>query len=145
MGLIRAPTMGYKMMPMDIVKMGRVRFRVREIVSPAYKKREIRAMCIKRKISEKLDAKHIEMDLSASWSVDNIQYEPTPMNEPRSPMGKTSEPLIIRHASQVSLGGSLPICRICLSEEGDDQRNINPLFSPCKCAGTMKYIHLNCL
>jgi len=33
-------------------------------------------------------------------------------------------------------------CRICLSdgtEPGD------PFFSPCNCAGTMKYIHVKCL
>lgn len=33
-------------------------------------------------------------------------------------------------------------CRICLSEM---YVNENPLISPCKCMGTMKYIHLNCL
>lgn len=38
--------------------------------------------------------------------------------------------------------GSSPLCRICLSEEFD---NDNPLFSPCKCAGTMKTVHLKCL
>lgn len=41
-----------------------------------------------------------------------------------------------------SKGGELPICRICLSDENE---TLNPLFSPCKCAGTMQYIHLNCL
>jgi len=50
----------------------------------------------------------------------------------------------MRNASEKSMGGSQTICRICLSEEGDDAV-ANPLFSPCKCAGTMKYIHLNCL
>ena len=33
-------------------------------------------------------------------------------------------------------------CRICLSETGS---NADPLISTCKCAGTMKYVHLNCL
>lgn len=33
-------------------------------------------------------------------------------------------------------------CRICLSESYADD---NPLISPCKCGGTMKYIHLKCL
>lgn len=33
-------------------------------------------------------------------------------------------------------------CRICL---GDTQTPSNPLISPCKCAGTMKYIHIECL
>ena len=39
-------------------------------------------------------------------------------------------------------GSSVPLCRICLSE---DNESLNPLFSPCKCSGTMKYIHLDCL
>ena len=33
-------------------------------------------------------------------------------------------------------------CRICLSEGESTE---DPLISPCKCAGTMKFIHLNCL
>ena len=33
-------------------------------------------------------------------------------------------------------------CRICLSEE---QSPDNPLISPCKCSGTMRFIHLQCL
>jgi hypothetical protein len=34
-------------------------------------------------------------------------------------------------------------CRICLNEDIDDEEN--PLISPCKCTGTLKHIHLNCL
>ncbi|OMJ87431.1 hypothetical protein SteCoe_10849 [Stentor coeruleus] len=33
-------------------------------------------------------------------------------------------------------------CRICLSESSSPD---DPLICPCKCAGTMKYVHLNCL
>ena len=33
-------------------------------------------------------------------------------------------------------------CRICL---GDENETDNALISPCKCSGTMKYIHLKCL
>ena len=36
-----------------------------------------------------------------------------------------------------------PTCRICLSDDYDD--NNNPLINPCKCSGTMKYLHLECL
>lgn len=36
----------------------------------------------------------------------------------------------------------VPICRICLGEENTDA---NPLIHPCKCAGTMKFIHIECL
>lgn len=35
-----------------------------------------------------------------------------------------------------------PTCRICLSEEHDPS---HPLINPCKCSGTMKFIHLDCL
>ena len=38
--------------------------------------------------------------------------------------------------------GNLQICRICLSDDNDQN---NPLINPCKCSGTMKYIHLKCL
>lgn len=33
-------------------------------------------------------------------------------------------------------------CRICL---GEDNFKDNPMISPCKCDGTMKYIHIECL
>ena len=32
-------------------------------------------------------------------------------------------------------------CRICFETESD----INPLIYPCKCSGSMKYIHEACL
>lgn len=34
------------------------------------------------------------------------------------------------------------ICRICLNEENSE---INPLINPCRCSGSMKWIHLKCL
>ena len=35
------------------------------------------------------------------------------------------------------------ICRICYQEEDDIL--LNPLIRPCKCSGSMRYIHLKCL
>lgn len=35
------------------------------------------------------------------------------------------------------------MCRICLGEEEEGEDN--ELIYPCKCAGTMRYIHVNCL
>lgn len=34
------------------------------------------------------------------------------------------------------------VCRICLS---DVQEKENPFVSPCKCMGTLKYVHIKCL
>jgi len=33
-------------------------------------------------------------------------------------------------------------CRICLDESETEE---NPFITPCKCAGSMKFIHLICL
>ena len=33
------------------------------------------------------------------------------------------------------------VCRICL----DPGEYNNPLITPCKCSGSVKYIHINCL
>lgn len=46
--------------------------------------------------------------------------------------------LVIRQPS-LSGGNGAACCRICLAEEQEDD---NPLFSPCKCSGTMSYVHL---
>ena len=41
-----------------------------------------------------------------------------------------------------SVSGSGATCRICLADSPEPG---NPFFSPCNCAGTMKYVHLKCL
>ena len=45
---------------------------------------------------------------------------------------------------KTKFGGSLEknICRLCYQEESTIQ---DPLLSPCKCSGSMKYIHYSCL
>lgn len=45
-------------------------------------------------------------------------------------------------AKSVVIPQGLKSCRICLGEEDDEG---NKLISPCKCAGTTKYIHKECL
>lgn len=45
------------------------------------------------------------------------------------------------YSEEAGFSFKLP-CRICLSEVYVQE---NPLISPCKCTGTMKYIHLSCL
>jgi hypothetical protein len=37
------------------------------------------------------------------------------------------------------------ICRICYLNEFETEYKDNPLIKPCKCSGTMKYIHIKCL
>ncbi|KDN49597.1 hypothetical protein K437DRAFT_273247 [Tilletiaria anomala UBC 951] len=40
------------------------------------------------------------------------------------------------------------VCRMCLGEEGeadDNGLNLGPLIAPCSCAGSMKWVHAQCL
>jgi hypothetical protein len=39
--------------------------------------------------------------------------------------------------------GYVPSCRICLNDISFEEDS--PLISPCKCSGSVKYIHLECL
>ena len=45
--------------------------------------------------------------------------------------------------SMIKLTKNVKICRICYLEEESPIEN--PLVQPCKCSGSLKYIHLNCL
>jgi hypothetical protein len=45
---------------------------------------------------------------------------------------------------ETSPAPSLPVCRICLSDQEEDEVN-NPLVSPCNCKGSMDLVHLDCL
>jgi hypothetical protein len=47
-----------------------------------------------------------------------------------------------KQGKAVDNASSSKVCRICL---GDDDDNDNPLIEPCKCAGTMSSIHIECL
>ena len=58
---------------------------------------------------------------------------------------RLSDILNLRITTEPSEEGGITFklpCRICLSEVYLPE---NPLISPCKCAGTMKYIHVTCL
>ena len=92
---------GYRLCEGDVIRLGRVKFRIKEIQGSSNNK-----------------------------SVGNF---------------KLADILNLRIATEPSeeegIAFKLP-CRICLSEIYVPD---NPLISPCKCAGTMKYIHLSCL
>ena len=92
---------GYRLCEGDVIRLGRIKFRVKQIQGPLYKKK-----------------------------IENF---------------KLSDILNLRIATEPSEDGGITFklpCRICLSEVYLPE---NPLISPCKCIGTMKYIHLSCL
>ncbi|CAG9321062.1 unnamed protein product [Blepharisma stoltei] len=83
---------GYELSEGEVVKFGRVRFRIRSIKT------------------------------TPSRELDTID----------------DEALIV----DSTIGSECKICRICLSDGSEPE---NPMISPCKCSGSVKYIHFNCL
>lgn len=96
---------GWRLAEGDVVRLGRVRFKVKEMYSP-----------------------YTTQALVTNLSLD---LRPRP-----SLCASKSEPEI-----QPELKAQAP-CRICLMETYTKN---DPLMTPCKCAGTMRYIHLKCL
>lgn len=94
-------TKGYRLCEGDVIRLGRMKFRIKEMHGPSNCKR-----------------------------IENF---------------KLADILNLRINTESSEEGEISFklpCRICLSEVYVSE---NPLISPCKCAGTMKYIHLSCL
>lgn len=50
-------------------------------------------------------------------------------------------PIDITYRDEVPVDDS-DLCRICFSNTNTKE---NPLFAPCKCTGTVKFIHFGCL
>ena len=50
--------------------------------------------------------------------------------------------LVVESLACSDLSENEVACKICCCTESD---TVNPLISPCKCIGSMKYIHLECL
>lgn len=53
------------------------------------------------------------------------------------------EPELAKLSKSMKPRKEAPVCRICLTEEEDAESD--PLLSPCKCAGSMGFIHHQCL
>jgi len=106
---------GYKLSEGDVVKLGRVRFRIREVKG------------CPDLVPNKNDTP--EKQIVNTEADNNNSLEDSFKKSPKSPKG-----------SQTSVNHQ--VCRICLSETCDAD---DPFFSPCNCSGTMKLIHVKCL
>ena len=58
-------------------------------------------------------------------------------NKPDSKKSQSKSQAFTRQETQDKVN----TCKYCLEEESPD----DPLITPCKCSGTMSYVHLNCL
>ena len=104
----------------DMLKMGRYKIRVREAVSdtdvPILKGKRF-SVCSTDSYDNDLETFAPDEDL--------VDGSPT--------VASSQHPLVNIQ--------SLEVCRICY----DSGEEANPLISPCKCSGSMQYVHLQCL
>lgn len=96
---------GYLLAEGDVIRIGRCKFRIKELRSTAVKGIETFSLC------DMLSRNEEEEESDEKENTETARTFVLP-------------------------------CRICLSEVYEPE---NPLISPCKCGGTMKYIHLKCL
>ena len=135
----------YKLTSGDIIKIGRISLRIRDIHfsqnnSNNNIKNDIFTNIDKAEFNLKdLNTLRTEANInngSRNYLIKKINF----MSHTKSKGGK-----------QISLTKNLlnkiekknKICRICYMEESDPEDN--PLLQPCLCTGSLKYIHLSCL
>lgn len=107
---------GLKLSEGDFVKLGRVRFKIKEL---------------RLSNEEEMGSNRNMLNSSA---VGNFIEQNVAGQAPKKEG-------FLRKNSQNSENSTGLVCRICLCEDEED----NPLISPCKCSGSMQYIHIECL
>ena len=105
----------------DMLKMGRYKIRVKEAVTDS----EAKVGKSKRFSIASTDS--YDLDTQDSGDLEEEEAPPT------FSLRRASHPLVDIQAQEV--------CRICY-DSGEAE---NPLITPCKCAGSMQYVHLKCL
>ena len=90
----------------------------------------------KNQEKEKFDNNNIkEKSMEKKVEIDSVNQE----NEKKS---KTENEILVLNNNNNN-NKKKKICRICYLEE--ENKRLNPLIKPCKCSGSMKYIHYECL
>ena len=100
----------------DLIKLGRVKFRIREMKGTPT-------------ISTNKNANKSDKQTKNEEAIGSLN-------------DSVNKSLRAEQSFKDSVTGASVSCRICLSEYPEPG---NPFFSPCNCAGTMKYVHVKCL
>ncbi|CAI2386840.1 unnamed protein product [Moneuplotes crassus] len=151
--------LGYRLAEGDIVKFGRVRFKIKKLGNCKLNKIEQERIIkynsqfdvsmnerllnrltnrVSRRTEQLSRSKSIDSNISPYNSIDGESIQENiheKIAKIRDTEGDKDFNKIRKEAQ----------CRICLGEEEDEEIEENPLISPCKCTGTLQYIHLDCL
>ena len=148
----------YKLIQGEIIRIGRITMRIREINFTEKKKKGKNN--INGNNTSLNDSNNMNYRIQAVKteglpinSVDNIKYNSNNNNDMdlNTKLEPTEKIINITKKKDLKKRMSIlskiekknNICRICYTEEEDMQQD--PLVQPCICDGSMKYIHLSCL
>ena len=143
----------YKLIPGEIIRIGRITMRIRDITFEEKKKKDnvnITSLNDSNNLNDRIDA--LKTEGLPINSVDNIKYDSNGKNVDLKTKVDGSEKIInITKKKELKKNLSIfskiekknKVCRICYTEEEDEQKD--PLIQPCVCDGSLKYIHLHCL
>lgn len=112
-------TNGYILKANDVIKLGRVLFKINQIKLP----------------QESQVQTTNPYELSLADSIRNHMQKAGLSEE----LIKASEKV-----SDVPKASAGAMCKICLSENQEEEED-DPLLSPCNCTGSVKYVHLKCI
>jgi hypothetical protein len=117
--------LGYRLREGDKIKLGKIIFKVSEL-SYEFKNDSVNYMPRDRSTFYVPMKKNINDESN----ILNNKNKNCINNEDVSQTGKSAKP---KFSS---------MCRICLMDENEDE---NPLISPCKCIGSVRFVHLICM
>ena len=140
----------------DIIKLGRVRLKIETICfEDIYESCQISNNLVKNKNKLKYGSTLNQNNLNLNkinnnmnTNINNSQNESILEEERVNNLEKNKkDKKKLNNLDDISINSdknsvSKPLCRICYLTNSDME---NPLISPCKCNGSMKYIHHKCL
>ena len=138
----------YKLNSGDIIKIGRISLRIRDIHfapnnnSNNVNKNDILSNSDNNDFNNK-DLNTLRTEANANGNVGSRNYLSKKVNFFSSSKSKGIKHISLAKNLLNKIEKKNKVCRICYIEEDDPENN--PLLQPCLCSGSMKYIHLLCL
>ena len=140
----------------DVIKLGRVRLKIETIcLKDIYESSQIINNVMKNKLKlnygptlPQNNLNITKVNNNINTNINNSQNDSILEEEKLNILDKNNKPKRkSKNIDEISINSdkisiSKPTCRICYLLNSDIE---NPLVSPCKCSGSMKYIHYKCL
>ena len=124
----------YKLSPGEIIKIGRITMRIRDIK-------------FKKKFNEKNSQDNNSINNKkekGTKKMSRLETTESKLNNYEEDLKKKSSKKKTQKDIFSKLEKMKRVCRICYLEE-DENNPENPLVQPCTCTGSVKFIHLTCL